>query len=170
MNWLDRTHGRRFELVRHFLATMFDSEMFSARGQWGTIAIGALAMVIPAGMILLESPSGRKLAVSVASAQAMAQTERLSSLTLLISITSILALLAWQSLFPSRRDYLALAGLPVRSRQSSLLWHGHNGALITKKRTSGAWTLWWPSIPRRACWPRMCRRIASRVPSWLRWT
>jgi predicted permease len=103
--------------MRHFLATMFDSEMFSARGQWGTIAISAFALVIPAGMILLESPSGRKLAVSVASAQAMAQTDRLSSLTLLMSITAILALLAWQSLFPSRRDYLALAALPVRSRQ-----------------------------------------------------
>jgi hypothetical protein len=74
-------------------------------------------MVVPAGMILLESPSGRKLAISAQSAQAMALTDRLSSLTLLISITAILALLAWQSLFPSRRDYLALAALPVRSRQ-----------------------------------------------------
>jgi len=28
-----------------------------------------------------------------------------------------MALLEWQSLFPSGRDYLALASLPVRSRQ-----------------------------------------------------
>jgi predicted permease len=103
--------------MRHFLATMFDSEMFSVRGQWATIAIGAFGMAIPAGMILLESPSGRKRAISMASAQAMALTDRLSSLTLLISITAILALLAWQSLFPNRRDYMALAALPVRSRQ-----------------------------------------------------
>ena len=117
MTWLEKTHGTRFELMRHFLATIFDSEMFSVRGQWGSIAIGAFAMTIPAGMILLESPSGRKLAVSLASAQSMAWTDRLSSLTLMISITAILALLAWQSLFPGRRDYLALAALPVRSRQ-----------------------------------------------------
>ena len=117
MTWLAKTRGARFELMRHFLATIFDSEMFSVRGQWGTIAVSAFAMTIPAGMILLESPSGRKLAVSLASAQAMAWTDRLSSLTLMISITAILALLAWQSLFPGRRDYLALAALPVRSRQ-----------------------------------------------------
>jgi predicted permease len=117
MRWIDRTHGTRFELMRHFLATMFDSEMFSTRGQWATIAIGAFGMVVPAGMILLESPSGRKLAISAQPAQAMALADRLSSLTLLLSITAILALLAWQSLFPSRRDYLALAALPVRSRQ-----------------------------------------------------
>src|SRR5215472_1020595 len=103
--------------MRHFLATMFDSEMFSVRGQWATIAISAFALVIPTGMILLESPSGKRIARSLASAQAMAQNDRLSSLTLYLSLTAILALLAWQSLFPSRRDYMALAGLPVSSRQ-----------------------------------------------------
>jgi predicted permease len=117
MSWLDRTHGTRFELMRHFLTTMFDSEMFSVRQQWGTIAVSAFALTVPAGMILLESPSGRKLAVSLKSAVAMAQADRLSTLTLLMSIAAILALLAWQSLFPGRRDYLALAALPVRSRQ-----------------------------------------------------
>jgi predicted permease len=117
MTWLHRTHGTRFELIRHFLTTMFDSEMFSVRHQWGTLAVSAFALTVPAGMILLESPSGRKLAVSISSAIAMAQTERLSSLTMMMSIAAILALLAWQSLFPSRRDYMALAALPVRSRQ-----------------------------------------------------
>jgi predicted permease len=114
---MERTHGPRLELMRHFLATMFDSEMFSVRHQWATVAVSAFALTIPAGLILLEAPSGRKLAISAASAQAMAWTDRLSSVTLLMSITAILALLAWQSLLPSRRDYLALAGLPVRSRQ-----------------------------------------------------
>src|SRR5205814_9946625 len=103
--------------VGRFLATRFDSEMFSVRGQWGTIVISVFALVIPAGMILLESPSVRRVLASVGLAQAWAQTERLSSLTLFISITAVMALLAWQSLFPNRRDYLALAALPVRSRQ-----------------------------------------------------
>src|SRR4029077_10894215 len=38
-------------------------------------------------------------------------------LTLLVCVTGLIALLEWQSLFPSGRDYLALASLPVRSRQ-----------------------------------------------------
>ena len=33
------------------------------------------------------------------------------------AVTGFLRLLAWQSLFPSRRDYMALAGLPVRPPQ-----------------------------------------------------
>jgi predicted permease len=117
VRWLERTHGPRFELARHFLATMFDSEMFSVRGQWGSIAVGAFALTVPAGMILLEAPSGRPPAASVAAALAMTQADRLSSLTLMMSLTAILALLAWQSLFPGRRDYMALAALPLRPRQ-----------------------------------------------------
>ena len=38
MSWLDETRGVHFELVRHFLSQTFDSEMFSSRGQWRTVA------------------------------------------------------------------------------------------------------------------------------------
>ena len=31
--WLDETHGSRFELVRHFLVRFFDNEMISGPGQ-----------------------------------------------------------------------------------------------------------------------------------------
>ena len=34
-----------------------------------------------------------------------------------MGITALLTLLQWQSLFPSLRDYLALAGFPVSARQ-----------------------------------------------------
>ena len=44
MKWRERTHGTKFELVRHFLARTFDSEMFATRGQGMTVAISALAM------------------------------------------------------------------------------------------------------------------------------
>jgi len=37
MKWIEKTHGTKFELIRHFLATMFDSEMFSERGQWSKV-------------------------------------------------------------------------------------------------------------------------------------
>src|SRR5262249_52296730 len=49
--------------------------------------------------------------------RAVAIAGQLATFTLIFAITGVIALLAWQSLFPSRRDYLALAGLPIESRQ-----------------------------------------------------
>ncbi|MBI3471695.1 MAG: hypothetical protein HY013_10085 [Candidatus Solibacter usitatus] len=48
MSRLEETHGTKFELVRHFLARMFDSEMFSTRGQGWTVGVSALALALPA--------------------------------------------------------------------------------------------------------------------------
>jgi putative ABC transport system permease protein len=118
MRWIDETHGAFFELVRHFLARMFDSDLFSARGQWRTVAVSLFSLAIPAAMVLLDPPympHHRLLSGEAMRARAIA--DDLAMLTLLFSVTGLLALLQWQSLYPSRRDYLALAGLPVRSRQ-----------------------------------------------------
>ena len=41
----------------------------------------------------------------------------LSFLAIAMALTALLTLLQWQSLFPSLRDYLALAGFPVSARQ-----------------------------------------------------
>jgi len=119
MSWLEETHGTKFELVRHFLARMFDSEMFSARGQWLRPAVSAFAMALPAGMLLLDPPYlPHGFAIPPPETlRAGAIADELGLLTFLFAITGVVALLAWQSLFPSRRDYLATAGLPVRSRQ-----------------------------------------------------
>ncbi len=43
--------------------------------------------------------------------------DELALITLLICVTGLIALLQWQSLFPTHRDYLALASLPVRPGQ-----------------------------------------------------
>jgi predicted permease len=118
MKWRERTHGTKFELVRHFLARMFDSEMFSTRGQGMTVAVSALALAIPAGMLLLDPPyMHRAISSSPVALRAVAIADQLAMLTLIGAVTGVLALLVWQSLFPSRRDHLALAGLPVRPRQ-----------------------------------------------------
>ena len=46
MNWLDQTHGPRFELLRHFVAHMFDSEM-SPRRNWSGVAVGIFSLAAP---------------------------------------------------------------------------------------------------------------------------
>ena len=126
MNWLDGTHGVQFELVRHFLRRMFDGEWSSSPGQWKSAAIGVFSLFLPAGLLLFREGAAdpayagkyRLLAAAgPAGVRAAALADEIALLTLLLSVTGLIALLQWQSLFPSGRDYLALASLPVRPRQ-----------------------------------------------------
>lgn len=119
-DWFAETHGTTFELVRHFFSGMFDSELFSVRGQWRGIAIGALALALPAGFITLDSPyfyKGLDRIHDPALLRAGSIGDEMAWLTLAFSITGLVALLSWQSLLPGRRDFLLLAGLPVRNIQ-----------------------------------------------------
>ncbi len=119
---LEETHGIQFELMRHFLARMFDGEWSSAPGQWRSVAIGALALLLPAGVILLDTDYAHKYDALAAMPlpgpfRAGRLADELGILTLVFAVTGLLALFEWQSLFPSARDYMALAGYPIRSSQ-----------------------------------------------------
>src|SRR5580700_9039759 len=121
------THGVKFELVRHFVARMLDGEWSSTPGQWRNVAIGAFAMLVPAGLLILregstnaiDSSKYRRLAelADKAPLHAAMTADTLSLITVVLAVTGLLGLIQWQSLFPGRRDYLSLAGLPIRSRQ-----------------------------------------------------
>ena len=122
MKWIEETHDIKLELVRHFLARMFDGEWSSSPGQWSTVAVGALAVILPAGVIWLDSDYANKYARLSALPlpgpfRSAAIADELAILTLLFAVTGLLALFEWSSLFPSARDYLALAGYPIRPRQ-----------------------------------------------------
>jgi len=127
VSWLEETHGAQFELVRHFLRRMFDGEWSSSPGQWRSAAIGAFSLLLPAGLLLVREGSLNPqiafkyqllaMAADTAGIRAAAMADELALITLLMCVTGLIALLEWQSLFPSGRDYMALASLPVRSRQ-----------------------------------------------------
>ena len=121
--WLEETHGDTFELVRHFLARFFDTEIGASAGDWHKVAIGIFASLVSLGILcfttflarfrLLQDPvnSTRQLY------QAAVRGDLISLLAITMAITALLTLLEWQSLFPSLRDYMALAGFPVSARQ-----------------------------------------------------
>lgn len=127
MKWLDETHDRQFELVRHFLRRMFDGEWSSAPGQWRSAAIGALSLLLPAGLLLVREgamdpryASKYRLLAMTAGPDGIRSAliaDEMALITLLLCVTGLIALLEWQSLFPSGRDYLALASLPIRPGQ-----------------------------------------------------
>jgi hypothetical protein len=124
MTLFRETRGVQFELVRHFLGRMFDGE-WGAPDQWQNIAVGVLSLLLPAGILLIRegyldpraAMKYRALAANTEALRAASIADELSLVTLVFCITGLVALLEWQSLFPSGRDYLALAGKPILSRQ-----------------------------------------------------
>ncbi len=124
--WKEETHGARFELVRHFLGGFFDSEMFTASGDWQKVAIGLVATLLSGGILVVKMYGLRytldlyEQSVGSSTAQLYREWVRgdmLSFIGLAMAITALLTLLEWQSLFPGVRDCLALAGLPISARQ-----------------------------------------------------
>jgi predicted permease len=122
--WRDETHGAGFELLRHFLARFFDSEMVSTPGEWLKVAVGLFAALLSVGILVVKTYMWRYTVEVYVQAAAPGQVYRewirgdmLSLIGCAMAITALLTVLLWQSLFPSARDCLALAGLPIGARQ-----------------------------------------------------
>jgi len=120
--WLDetlaQTHSSGFELVRHFLGCSFDSEMFSAQGEWQTVVIRSFAALVSVGTLMFPSYWQRYRYLLSSSHYHQGLRDDVGTfVAIAMWITALLTAVQWQSLFPSRRDYLALASLPVRPRQ-----------------------------------------------------
>ncbi len=122
-SWLDETHRAGFELLRHFLARFFDSDLASASGGWQKVAIGLFATLLSVGILGLkvywhrynwfESPAFSSPQIY----HDWVRADMLSFIAVAMAVTALLTLLQWQSLFPSARDCLALAALPISARQ-----------------------------------------------------
>ena len=120
-NWIEETHSTGFELRRHFFRRFFDSELVSTPGQMQVVFIGALGIVASLGLILAQAyySKYRKLLEIDAPVyyNLAALADHLFCICLSMVLTGLITALQWPSLFPGLRDYLALAGLPVRPRQ-----------------------------------------------------
>src|ERR1044071_3571867 len=120
--WLEETHGPDFELVRHFLLRFFDTELTSIPGEWQKVAAGIFAVLFSISILMVQSYMERydKLQAAGFSADAIYRemgADQMLFLGLTMAATAVLTVLQWQSLFPSLRDCLAMAGLPVTPRQ-----------------------------------------------------
>jgi len=130
-NWLNGTHGVKFELLRHFLLRFFDTEM-SGAGEWRKVAIGIFATLVSVSIVGFQTYIERYNLMQDAglSEQQILRemcADQLVFIGLTMALTAILTVLQWQSLFPGIRDYLALAALPVKPRQIFL---AKSGALL----------------------------------------
>ena len=119
--WLRETHGVQFELVRHFLRRLFDSEMIASPEQTRSALIGGLSIMLP-WYQLLYGPLKEKyvylsgLPVPGPYREAV-RADELWLITLAMSVIGLLTAFKWQALFPDLRDYRVLGSLPLRPRQ-----------------------------------------------------
>jgi predicted permease len=119
--WLEETHGPWFELVRHFLGGFFDAEASSTSGDWVKIAAGLFAVLISTCILGVDAFWLRydhlwQYRTATEFLKSMHDDE-MRFIALFFGLTALLTTLQWQSLFPNRRDVLALASWPVSARQ-----------------------------------------------------
>jgi predicted permease len=118
--WLEETHGSGWELIRHFLLRFFDNDMITIPGEWQKVAVGIFASLVSVAFSLVDLYRDRYKHLNAAPFAEYHQGVRddlISFIVLTMAVTALLTILQWQSLFPSLRDCLALAGLPVRPRE-----------------------------------------------------
>ncbi|HWC17359.1 MAG TPA: hypothetical protein VG498_10100 [Terriglobales bacterium] len=119
--WMRETHGVQFELLRHFLRRFFDSDLVTAPGQATPAVIGAIAVFLPWFPVMIAPLKHKYTYVSSLATPDLylraVRADELWLVTLMMSTIGLLTAIKWQSVFPSLRDYRALAGLPLRSSQ-----------------------------------------------------
>lgn len=118
--WMEQTHGPGFELRRHFFHRFFDTDLVAAPGQFQVVAIGTFAIFASLSIIMtqayyhkyrmlqqFDSPEPYRLA---------ALADHLFLMTGAMVLAGLITAVEWPSLFPGLRDYLVLAGLPLKAR------------------------------------------------------
>jgi len=118
--WLGETHSVRMELTRHFFLRFFDSDLVSAPGQWRVVAAGLIAILLSSGILIIPAYYRKYRLLNELDEAGPFKLAAMADGLLLIAIVmmaiALMTVLQWTSLFPSLRDYLALAGLPLRPR------------------------------------------------------
>ncbi len=114
--WLAETHGSLFELTRHFLRQMLSTELVSSREHLDRFLIGVLAALPGLGAILPRVYFHKYSFLRTADYQlylSAVRADRLFFVSMSMLLIGFATVLLWQSLFPSRRDYLVLRSLPL---------------------------------------------------------
>ena len=119
--WLAETHGAGFELVRHFFLRFFDSDLITTPGQLEALMIGVFSTLASFGLLLPSRLYRKYFDLSTLDTgdlyhQAVL-ADKLFLLAFSMAVIGIIVALEWHSLFPSTRDSLVLAPLPVTLRQ-----------------------------------------------------
>jgi hypothetical protein len=120
-DWIEETHSAGFELRRHFFLRFFDTDLISTPGQWRVVAGGAIGILASFSLIYTQAYYHKYLALNNLDDPEPYRLAVLADLLFLVTLAmffmGLFTTLQWASLFPGKRDYLALASLPIRMRE-----------------------------------------------------
>ncbi|MBI4909077.1 MAG: hypothetical protein HY820_35980 [Acidobacteria bacterium] len=115
--YLERTHGVFFELVRHFFLRLFDTDLVTEPGRMQNLVVGSLS-ALAALTCYMPIAMFRKY-VDLTSLpdpsfyHQHAVADRLLYTFFPMLIVGFVGALLWQSLFPTEEDYRVLMPLPI---------------------------------------------------------
>ena len=117
--WLRRTHGAFFELLRHFVQRFFDSEIIATPGQMAGPLIGVFSLMLP-WFNLMAQMLAKKYAhfnglATPGPYRHIVRADELWLVTLMMSAIGLITAVKWESVFPTLRDYRTLGTLPLRA-------------------------------------------------------
>jgi hypothetical protein len=119
--WLRETHGKVFELFRHFLRRFFDSDRITATEHTPAALFGGLSVVLQWMFLFIQPLKVKYEELSRLPAPGLyreaLRADELWLITLTMAAIGLLTAIKWNALFPSLRDYRSLASLPLRPWQ-----------------------------------------------------
>ena len=119
--WLEETHGPRFELLRHFVRRFFESDVVTSPDHAMGVLIAAAPMCF-LWFLMIMGPLKHKYAYfsslpAPGPYREALQADELCLITLMMAVMGLLTAVKWQALFPDQMDYRTLGSLPVRTGQ-----------------------------------------------------
>ncbi len=112
------THSAQVELLRHFCGQFFESEFVSRPGQLKLLFTGVLSVLASLSIPFLQAYYHKYLNLKrlddTEPFRLAVMADSLFLIALTMVVIGLLTAFFWQSLFPDKRDYLALAALPIR--------------------------------------------------------
>jgi hypothetical protein len=119
-DWMEETHGAGFELRRHFFRRFFDSDLVASPGQFRVVAIGLFAILVSLSIVMTQAYYHKYWALLALDSPEPYRLAGLADHLFLIvgamTLAGLITAVEWPSLFPGLRDYLVLAGLPLKTR------------------------------------------------------
>ncbi|MCW5976808.1 MAG: ABC transporter permease [Bryobacteraceae bacterium] len=113
-DWLDETHGSRFELARLFWGAFFSggSEIW-IRTAGGVLAIVGSLWILLAPALIRKYAELQRLGAGGLLASEFAADQNTLTIACMLATAMVTGVL-WRFVYPQRLDYYALAGFPVR--------------------------------------------------------
>ena len=125
--WLEDTHGALFELHRHYARQLFESDLITSPDDLRRVVITCLAGVASIGFVIpklyYKKYEYLGLGPNFDLYRRAIYADQLFFVVMTMLAIAALVIFRWDSLLPSRADYLILRPLPLKLSSKLVAWN-----------------------------------------------